>query len=213
MNKKILIGSIIAVAILVLVSFTGVVGYQTTQSSTIAKASPLFTIRSSRAIDEESKDLSCDYVGKGEEIILSFPKRDEKKVLLQKFINRIRKMNDEELDNLIKFGTTHMHNFGIVNSEDIHINNNHSGLFTWDDNSLFCIIYRHLVNATYLLVLILLSPIWIPIYVIGCIAYFLFITALIHSLDNGCLDDLYTLEGFCTMVPFCKPTLYPACIE
>ncbi len=57
MNKKILIGSIIAVAILVLVSFTGVVGYQTTKSSTIAKASPLFAVRSSRAIDEESKDI------------------------------------------------------------------------------------------------------------------------------------------------------------
>jgi len=53
MNKKILIGSIIAVAILVLVSFTGVVGYQTTKSSTIARASPLFAVRSSRAIDEE----------------------------------------------------------------------------------------------------------------------------------------------------------------
>jgi len=57
MNNKILIGSIIAVAVLVLVSFTGVVGYQTTKSSTIAKASPLFTVRSSRAIDGESKDI------------------------------------------------------------------------------------------------------------------------------------------------------------
>ena len=53
MDKKILIGSIIAVAILVLVSFTGVVGYQTTKSSTIDVASPLFTVRSSRAIDKE----------------------------------------------------------------------------------------------------------------------------------------------------------------
>jgi len=44
MNKKILIGSLVAVSILVLVSFTGVVGYQTTKSSTIAKASPLFRI-------------------------------------------------------------------------------------------------------------------------------------------------------------------------
>ena len=48
MNKKILIGSIIAVVILVLVSFTGVVGYQTTKSSTIARASPLFKVRTNR---------------------------------------------------------------------------------------------------------------------------------------------------------------------
>jgi len=71
MNKKILIGSIIAVVILVLVSFTGVVGYQTTKSSTIAKASPLFTVRSSRAIDEESEDLSCDYIGKGKPTLIT----------------------------------------------------------------------------------------------------------------------------------------------
>ena len=94
MNKKILIGSIIAVVILVLVSFTGVVGYQTTKSSTITRASPLFHVRSSRAIDEESEDLSCDYVGKGEEINLLIPKTDFKIVLIQEVINKIRKMND-----------------------------------------------------------------------------------------------------------------------
>ena len=58
MNKKILMGSIVSVAILILVSFTGVVGYQTTKSSTIARASPLFTVRSNRAIDKESKDFT-----------------------------------------------------------------------------------------------------------------------------------------------------------
>jgi len=95
MNKKILIGSIIAVAILVLVSFTGVVGYQTTKSSTIAKASPLFTVRSSRAIDEESKDFTCDYVGKGEDNFLSIPKRDDKIVLVQRFIDIMSKKDDK----------------------------------------------------------------------------------------------------------------------
>ena len=59
MNNKILIGSIIAVVILVLVSFTGVVGYQTTKFSTIAKASPLFSVRTQRAIDKESRGLTC----------------------------------------------------------------------------------------------------------------------------------------------------------
>ena len=61
MNNKILLGSIIAVIILVLVSFTGVVGYQTT-SSAIAKASPLFTVRTQRATDKESKDIACGYI-------------------------------------------------------------------------------------------------------------------------------------------------------
>jgi hypothetical protein len=94
MNKKIIIGSLVAVVILILVSFTGVVGYQNTKSSTIARASPLFAVRSSRAIDEESKDIACDYVGKGEEIILSIPKRDSEKILIQKFADSISKMDN-----------------------------------------------------------------------------------------------------------------------
>ena len=94
MKKKIIIGSIIAVAILILVSFTGVVGYQTTKSSTIARASPLFTVRSSRAIDKESTGLSCDYVGKGEEVGLLIPKRDSETALIQKFADSISKMDD-----------------------------------------------------------------------------------------------------------------------
>ena len=101
MNKKILIGSIIAVVILVLVSFTGVVGYQTTKSSTIKGASPLFTVRSSRAIDEESDDFTCDYVGKGEEIAISIPKRNYDIALIQKVIDRISRMDDKVLNKLM----------------------------------------------------------------------------------------------------------------
>ena len=98
MNKKILLGSIIAVVILVLVSFTGVVGYQTTKSSTIARASPLFSVRSKRAIDEESRDLACDYIGKGEESILSIPRLDTRRALL---IDRISRMDDKSYNKLL----------------------------------------------------------------------------------------------------------------
>ena len=101
MNKKILIGSLVAIAILVLVSFTGVVGYQTTKSSTIAKASPLFTIRSSRAIDEESKDIACDYVWRGEESVLSIPKRDSETSRIQKAIDIISKMDDKAFSKFV----------------------------------------------------------------------------------------------------------------
>ncbi len=101
MNKKILWGSIIAVVILVLVSFTGVVGYQTTKSSTIAKASPLFTIRSNRALDKASKDLTCDYVGKGEESVLSIPKRDDRTASQQKFNYMIGKMDNRTFNKFI----------------------------------------------------------------------------------------------------------------
>jgi hypothetical protein len=92
MNKKILIGSIIAVVILVLVSFTGVVGYQTTKSNSV-KVSPLFNVRSKRAIGEKSKDIACEYVGKGN--ILPFLKRDDRVVMFQKVIDSIREMDDK----------------------------------------------------------------------------------------------------------------------
>jgi len=101
MNKKILMGSILAVVILILVSFTGVVGYQTTKSSTITKASPLFTVRSSRAIDEESKDLTCDYVGKEEKCLLSIPKLDSKNIQYQKGIDIIQNMDDKSFDRFV----------------------------------------------------------------------------------------------------------------
>ncbi len=94
MNNKILIESIIAVAILILMSFTGVVGYQTTKSSTIARASPLFTVRSSRAIDKESRDIACDYVGKDKGSTISLPTYTSRNTQLQKIIDVISKMDD-----------------------------------------------------------------------------------------------------------------------
>jgi len=97
MKRKILIGSIIAVVILVLVSFTGVVGYQTTKSSTIARASPLFTVRSSRAIDEESKDIACNYVGKGEVTDIYLPKGNDRTDSVDALINVVKRMDDKSL--------------------------------------------------------------------------------------------------------------------
>jgi len=120
MNKKILIGSIIAVAILILVSFTGVVGYQTTKSSTIARASPLFTVRSSRAIDEESKDFTCDYIGKDKRIDILLPKRDSKTALVQKFITNISRMSDENLEKLIAFLINHAQSDERFNDENFN---------------------------------------------------------------------------------------------
>ncbi|MCK5261240.1 MAG: hypothetical protein KAJ44_03590, partial [Thermoplasmatales archaeon] len=71
------------------------VGYQTTKSSTIARASPLFTVRSKRAIDEESKGLTCDYVGKGQGSKIFLPSPDDKITLIRKFIDKIAIMDDK----------------------------------------------------------------------------------------------------------------------
>lgn len=106
MKKKILIGSIISIAILIGISFTSVVGYQST-SKTIADISPLFNIRTSRALNEESKELTYDYVGKGEESILSIPKRDNRMEGVQRFVDTINKMDDGTFNRFIDFLINH----------------------------------------------------------------------------------------------------------
>jgi len=99
LNNKILIGSIIAITILIGVSFTSVVGYNSVESD--IEASPLFNIRSSRAIDEESKDLACEYVGKGEISILSISGLNENKELLQLVTDKIKCMDDKTFNRFL----------------------------------------------------------------------------------------------------------------
>jgi len=66
MNKKILIGSLVAVAILFLVLFTSVVGVETTKSNS-KQLSPLLYARSKRVINGEEIELDIRYINKGEE--------------------------------------------------------------------------------------------------------------------------------------------------
>ena len=70
MKKKILIGSIIAVVILVLVSFSSVVGYRSVNSDSKIE-SPLFRIRN------EKGEVSSNYLGKGEDITIPLGPRPE----------------------------------------------------------------------------------------------------------------------------------------
>ncbi len=106
MNKKILISSIIAVTILIGVSFTSVVGYRRLTSD--VKASPLFNIRSSRAIDEESRDLSCEYVGKGENNTIPITTRNAKNALVQKVIDEIFKIDENKFNRFIRLALSYM---------------------------------------------------------------------------------------------------------
>jgi len=117
MNKKILIGSIIAICILVGVSFTSVVGYRNVASN--VKVSPLFNIRSGRAIDEESEELSCEYVGKGDGInihLSSILKRTEQ---IQKVIEIIDKIDDKTYNNLVTQIINHLKNQEQMSEKEI----------------------------------------------------------------------------------------------
>jgi hypothetical protein len=100
MNKKIFIGSLITVAVLVFMSFTTVGGFQRIRSTSIIY-SPLFNIRAKRAINEEIKEYDFNYVGIGKKSIIQFPKKMESIRHLSKVINILVYLNDKEFSHLI----------------------------------------------------------------------------------------------------------------
>jgi hypothetical protein len=95
MDKYPLIGvSIIAVVLLVLGSLTNVVGYQSVKSS-VVNDSPLFSVRTQKAINQQQNIITSQYLGKGKENLLQFPIRDNKTELVIKTIEFISKMDDK----------------------------------------------------------------------------------------------------------------------
>ena len=91
MKKKILIGSIIAVAIIILVSFTSVVGYRSVKSDSKID-SPLFSIRNKKG------EISSNFIGKGKAINIPLHRKNDKAELVEKIVNRIKMMNEKSLE-------------------------------------------------------------------------------------------------------------------
>ena len=94
MKKKILIGSIIAVVILTLVSFSSVVGYNSVESDP-AIASPLFSIKNNRG------EVSSNYLSKGKAINILLPKRNDNVNTMYRMIDFISKANDRTFDRFL----------------------------------------------------------------------------------------------------------------
>jgi hypothetical protein len=95
MNKKLLLAvSVGAAVLIVFISFTSVVGFQSTKSGFVD--TPLFGIRTQRAIQKESNDvLTFDYLGKGQTINIIIPRRESTFELVQRIIERIQEIDDE----------------------------------------------------------------------------------------------------------------------
>jgi hypothetical protein len=117
MNEKILLGCIIAVAILVGVSLTSVIGYQSIESN--FKESPLFNIRSSRALDEDIWDFNSDFIGRCKTNNLVIPKKHQYDILISKFYDRFKIMDDEEFDRFINIYITNSAEYYKLNKNDI----------------------------------------------------------------------------------------------
>ena len=113
MKKKILIGSIIAVALLTLVSFSSVVGYQSVKSD-IKTNSPLFSVRNSKG------DVSSNYLGKEDEIDILLPKRNDEVVLIERFINIIQKMDEDTFGNFLNKYINHVKQNDEINNAGIN---------------------------------------------------------------------------------------------
>jgi len=101
MDKKLLIMlSICAVILLVLVSLSNVVGYQSLKSNAI-NDSPLFNIRAQKANNRDDKNqLSSEYLGKGKNNLL-IPLSHEIAWFYQKVIERINRMDEASFSKFI----------------------------------------------------------------------------------------------------------------
>ena len=90
--------SICVVVLLVLGSLSNVIGYQSVKST--LNDSPLFQTRTQRATNQQQNIISSDYLGKGINA-LSFPLRDNRIIIIQQFIEKVRTMDDATFNNFI----------------------------------------------------------------------------------------------------------------
>jgi hypothetical protein len=118
MNKKIFIGSLIAVAILVFMSFTTVVDFQmnTTKSSNY---SPLFHIRAKRAIDGKTEDLKLNYIGEGEKNKIPLPYLMKFTKQEHKILDTLSKMEDTEYYRFITMFIKYLYDGDSISDENI----------------------------------------------------------------------------------------------
>jgi len=129
-KRPLIVVSICAVVLLVVGSLSNVVGYQSVLSTTV-NDSPLFNVRTQRAINQQQNSITSQYLGMGINE-LSFPLRDTDSKMIQKFINRIRTMDDETFNRFIDYAVNQInHNPKLknINSQDIisilyHLKNN-----------------------------------------------------------------------------------------
>jgi hypothetical protein len=107
MDKRILtLGCICAVAILLGVSFSSVVGHSSNKSNFV-KVSPLYSIRTNKAIENGEDVTTCVYVGKGRQSKISIPVIDVNRAIL---IDKFRGMDDNAFSKFIALAIINANN-------------------------------------------------------------------------------------------------------
>jgi hypothetical protein len=116
MNKQLLIGgSILAVVVLVLAGLSPVVGYNSAESG--VKDSPLFHLRTQRALNKDENVQVCAYLGKGK--LLPFPVRNDKSLYYQRFLDKISRMDDKVFDRFLDVIMNYLRQDHTINDEEI----------------------------------------------------------------------------------------------
>jgi hypothetical protein len=191
MQKNPLIGvSICAVVLLVLASLSNVVGYQSVKS-TVVYNSPLFKTRTQRATNQQQHIITSQYFGKGK-YSMPFPLRDNRTVSIQKFISRVRTMDD------ITFKRFIVYVFHLLSQQektkDVDFKDIVSGLNQIKSNSeMFQISNEYTINNQ----LCSIGHAWIPGCIIVPLLYVLFII----------FARIITFTAFCTITSPCEPLL------
>ena len=93
-KKPLIVVSILAMVLLVMGSLSNVIGYQSVKSTTV-NDSPLFSVKTKRATNQQENIITSQYLGMGKENLLQFPLRDNKIESLIKAIEFISKMDDK----------------------------------------------------------------------------------------------------------------------
>jgi len=141
--------STISVILLILTSLSNVVGYQSVKS-TVVNDSPLFRTRTQRATNQEQNIITSQYLGMGKGNQWQFPMRDNRTLLIQKFIDRIRTMDDETFNRFVNFAVNqinHKNNLKTVNIEEFtrqlhQLRENTQNIVVYKDNLDDNITYR-----------------------------------------------------------------------
>ena len=184
-DKKILLGSILSAILIVMTTFTSVVGFHTTQSTSLNN-SPLFTIRTQRAINSiEDQIIVSDYFGKTKTTAIPFPQQNTTLLQFQQAVDGISRMDDQTfnafvdatMDTLLKTNTIDNDDISMIKELFQFVRDNpedakkypfdlrkHSYTIgcpppTFDETPELCF-----ALFVFLVFLIITFPIWFPIY-------------------------------------------------
>jgi hypothetical protein len=119
MKKYALIGgSVCAVVLLILASLGTVVGYQSMQPAALSD-SPLYSVRTMRATDQQQGIITPRYLGQGETCDLMISPRPDDISSLHQMISRIQAMDERTFNRFVDSVALRLYNNGDLGNVDL----------------------------------------------------------------------------------------------